>query len=261
MGNLSFPKDHFGHDGVDIEWWYFNGRLSNGLFFHFARFATKVAGFRGGAVHLSLHDGESKYFEELPDDFDQTESVSGFIPGRHGNPDRFYFQFKRVLSLTCFPENKPVVHNVTHDRNYYSIPHLKAEGYLLPEEKVTADVWFDHEFSKINRFKEWDWISLKLQSGAWAMVYDCDIDRFCTVGLGDKTVQSAFILEGDRLSINELGMELSLQPTVKEEVFDPRFGVKYSEVPITVLTHEGEKIGHGMRERTHHMEINYGWNK
>ncbi len=247
---LNFPKDHLSHDAQG-EWWYFWGHLSNDTFFHFTRFANKIGGLRVGSAHFSIHNHESKYFEEYIDELGISESRAGFVPGRKGNQDRFYLQFKKMFWLACYPESRPVVHDVTHNRNYYSVPYLKADGYFAPAEKVTGDVWFDHEFSKLNRVKGWDWVSLKLDSGLWILVYDCDIDRFCSVGLNGNIVKSEFVLEGDTLKVFDLGMQFKMVPTVEEKAFDPQFGMTYSETPFHIYSSTGgKKLGFGIRERT-----------
>ncbi len=260
---MQFPLDHGTHS-EELEWHYFWGKLSNETFFHFARFRMNYGGSKIIFDHCSTHNHESKYFERLA--FEEFTMVHGedlslcefHLGGRKGAVDRFGFEMTNAFGLICYPQSKPVVHDVSHERNYYSIPYLSVKGFMDPEAKrVTGDAWFDHEFSRINEFKGWDWISLKLDSGMWVLVYDCDIDRFCSVGMGDKIIKSEFVIEGNILKVLDLGMTFTMIPTVEEKVFDPKFGVKYSEVPFYAYATtgaypvmSGKRLGFGMRERT-----------
>ncbi len=244
VGGITFPRDHYAHK-TPVEWWYYFGRLSTGDYFHFAQFRFVA---RSGAIHFSLHNGKNEYFEETKSDLIPYEASAGYLA--KGN--RFNFECKK-LGLTFFPEVKPVIHDVPLNRNYYSIPILKGRGHLHKDGEVipvSADAWFDHEFSDINKFRGWDWAGIKLDSGMCIMVYSSDADNFCTVSWGDKSYHPSFTLTKSSLLIDEMGIYLWFSPVVKEEVFKPKFGVNYSEQPFEVVV--GDKvIGWGMRERAY----------
>lgn len=245
MQELNFPSDHYSHD-TTVEWQYWWGKLSNETFFHFANFRFKFGGFRGRAVHSSLHDGETQYFEETCNDYGEMASSSGFLA--KGN--RFHLSNK-TMGLHMFPKSKPVIHDVGKIRNYYSIPSLEAEGYLYPDKKVTADVWMDHEFSDFDMSAHnWDWVAVKLDIGMNIVVYKAKEREFCSVMYGDKTGSSKFILDGKHLYIYGLASYFIMEPTVEEKIFHPKFGPPYSEQPFRVMG-KGEFVGHGMREKTY----------
>jgi hypothetical protein len=251
--SLSFPADHYGHD-TPIEWLYFWGRFSNGKFFHFATFrVTKPLSTT--ATHWSIHSGQASYWEELGDDFSKLKYGVAFI----AKGDRFSI-CSMHFGLHMRVESKPVIHKVAEYRNYYSIPLMKAEGIIYPEERIEADVWMDHEFSDsvflggfIKGFTNWDWVGIRLGCGISIMCFNRKEDRCCSVTLKDETINSNFILEDKHLFIHSLGMYLILEPLEREVIFDPKFGVSYSEVPFNVIS-KGEIIGYGMRERTHYKE-------
>lgn len=246
---MQFPSDHYTHN-CPVEWLYFWGKLSTGHFFHFASFIVNWGRANTRAIHFSLHNGTSQYWEEEFGDFFAVDAKCGYLA--RGN--RFYIGCKQ-FDLVLFPQVNPIIHQVKLNRNYYSIPHLVGEGYLYPGQKVTVEAWLDHEFSDIYKFKGWDWVGIKLNCGVSVMVYSGDVDSFCTVNFGDKLIHPDFTIEKEELLIPDLGMHFYLKPKVDESIFHPKFGVPYSEQPLEVVSND-KVIGIGMRERTHRGEEN-----
>jgi hypothetical protein len=227
-----------------MEWWYFWGKLSNGNFFHYANFRAKLGGFIAGAMHFSLHNKESKYWEEIGDDFGEMQSETGYLK------NRFHFSNK-IMGMSCIPNVKPVVHK----DGYYSIPSLAGEGHIYPDQVVTSDVWFDHEFKDIKKslFKDWEWVGVKLDCGICIMAYKGKEEDFCSVSWNKSNTESKFVLENKHFFVNDLGMYLTLEPIVEEKIFYPKFGIPYSEVPFNVVS-KGSVIGTGMKEKTYRKE-------
>jgi predicted secreted hydrolase len=245
LQKLNFPKDHYTHD-TPVEWWYFWGKISNGDFFHYANFRVGIGKLQSRAVHWSIHNSESNYFEELPDIFDCLKYRSTYMA--KGN--LFSLQTKSFyLSMT--PNYNPVVHHVLPHRNCYSIPSLSGEGQFYPDVEITSDVWMDHEFSEGRHFSNWDWVGVKLDCGLYIMAHDSSTDKSCSIMFGNKVLHSDFILDGKHLFLHPLSMYLILEPKVEEKIFDPKFGIKYSEQPFEVIS-KGGVIGYGMREKTYH---------
>ena len=242
-GKLNFPNDHFTHDTV-VEWWYFFGKFSNEDFFHLSNYRLTLGGMTSRATHWSIHNRESRYYEELSDDFDFLKNGVTYMP----KGDRFHVQCEK-FSLTMYPNSQPMIHEVGDKRNYYSIPSMLGEG-LLNQNEIKSDVWMDHEFTNYKKFSDWDWVGVKLDCGLYIMVHNSETDKRCAIQFNDKMIDSDFILEGKHLFIHALGMYVLLEPRVDEKVFSPRFGIPYSEQPFNVMS-KGGIIGTGMREKTY----------
>jgi hypothetical protein len=244
---LEFPKDHYFHSSLPVEWWYLWGRTEDNAFFHFATFRVKLGRFIKLASHYSFHNSETTYGEEVEDELTPLRIKGGFF----AKNNRFFFSTPK-LSATLFPISKPLIHREEEMNNYYSIPFLEGTGQILPEgRKVNIEAWFDHEFKGFGSdslLKGWDWLSFKLRSGVAGM---CHKHRdFCHLVYKDNSFKSKFILEDKHLYINELGSYLTLEPINEERIFTPNFGLRYSEQPVEILA-KGEVIGYGMRERTY----------
>lgn len=246
MNELSFPKDHYLHYSAPLEWYHFWGRLESGEFFHFSRFWTKIGALTNGAAHFSFHNGGVEFSECLEDDFGLTKDATSYSIAFRGI-ERFSFANDK-LSVVAYPQCKPVKHNSKVWENYYSIPWLKGEGHLLGKE-VAADLWFDHVFSSPN-YSHWDWVGLKLNCGLAVTAFNSSIESFCSVTLKDNRIESDFTLDEKHFYLPQLGSCLTLEPVEEEVIFIPKFGPRYSEQPVEVLT-KGKSIGYGMRERTY----------
>jgi hypothetical protein len=147
-----------------------------------------------------------------------------------------------------------MIHEDTENRHYYSIPSLIGEGtFYSNREEFKSDVWMDHEFTDYKKFSDWDWVGVKLDCGLYIMVHNSETDKRCAIQFNDKVISSDFILENKHLFIHSLGMYLTLEPTVEEKKWSPKFGIDYSEQPFEVVS-KGGTIGVGMRERTYKKE-------
>jgi predicted secreted hydrolase len=244
---LNFPNDHRGHDS-SVEWWFFFGRVGS-EFFHFAEFSLKVGPIRERATHWSLHNKESRYFEELADDFNYLKYGVEYIP--KGNS--FSIDSKHFF-LKMFPNSKPMIHEASPERNYYSIPSLMADGMLYAgQEEIKSDVWMDHEFTNFKKFSDWDWVGVKLDCGVYIMVHNSETDKRCSIQFNGMTDNPEFRLEGNELFVDSFGVHLHLDPIVEEKIWNPKFGIPYSEQPFEAISN-GKKIGYGMREKTYKSE-------
>ena len=239
---MEFPKDHYFHFGeYSGEWIYLWGKLDTGDFFHFTDQLFSFGKNRNRIIHRSLN---GKFHEEADTWKSRIKSTGGYANGK-------FFMRTPGLELVFEPKSKPVIHQTKMERrNYYSIPYLEGEGFL-DTQKVKAKAWLDHEFSDIRKVPDWDWVSLHLNCGIYIMVWNCEAEPTCDVTVGDKTIESGFILEGKHLFLNDLGMYLILEPVWEEKVFNPEFAIfPYSETAFNVIS-KGGIIGYGLRERTY----------
>jgi hypothetical protein len=229
-----------------MEWYYFMGKL-NDEFFHLATFFLNMGRCSSHATHWSIHNKESRYFEEISDDFGSLKSVVAYIP--KGN---FFSINCKHFGLKMFPNSKPMIHDAIDNRNYYSIPSMLAEGVIYPNENIKSDVWMDHEFMNYKKFSNWDWIGVKLDCGFYIMVHNSETEKRCSIQFNDKTTVVDSIVVGKSLVIPSFGISLTLDPLVEEKIFTPKFGIPYSEQPFNAIS-DGKTIGWGMRERVYRL--------
>lgn len=203
---MDFPKDHKPHSGIEIEWWYVWG-ITNKGWLHWALFK------KGDelAIHDSLHtQNKSNYYEAVPSVVEDVLTINEDI---HIHSPSF--------DCDCFIEDFPVIH--THERSYYSIPHILIEGYLFGDggqERILGEGWFDHEWGDKPK-ENWEWIGMHFDRNS-GMVYQ------------EKNKKLPYDIR-------------SLTP---EKIFYPQFGWPYSEQPVYVFD-DKKLIGRGMRERTY----------
>ena len=104
--------------------------------------------------------------------------------------DKIYLSAKEKeysLDLILNSKKKPIIHGVDGvsqkasckgcASHYYSLTRLNSNGVLFVDgkpEKVTGEVWMDHEFGSNQLTKEqigWDWFSIQLDNNMEIMLY------------------------------------------------------------------------------------------
>ena len=207
------------------EWIYFWGRLVDGRFFHFARFRHDKKTYS----HLSL---------------DGTFYEGDWIAGKH-------FFTTPHLKLGAEPFSNHVMHYASSSYYYYSIPFLSGVAQLVPHgKKVPADLWFDYESTGEDEIEDWEWVSFKLPNHMAVLIYKREKNAFAKLIIKDKVVSSSFEIEGDQISLCDLGITYKMEVLKPEIIFHPAYGRDYSEQPFQV-TFKGRLVGYGMRERTY----------
>lgn len=275
---------------IELTWNHVWGQTEKGFWFHAACFEIEQAGSEGKifSTHSSVHtpryhpllpfdkeDGESEYREIL---FEGYKPVGGWSNFSNDQVDVFvqhngYYAY--ILG--------------TGDKTRYCVnPRINGMGHFYLEDGCQEFVKFKGWMDEYNSTKpwgglmtsipkkptphgssptfrtvivnNWDWVGLQLDNGldvvAWKRVSG---EMLCTViknigkdgHLVAKTMDTDdAVLEGDTLYIGKAGITIKLVELVKEKVFHPIVGMKYSETPIIAMVKD-KAVGHGMRERTY----------
>lgn len=261
---MKFPQDHRPHPEGKSEWWYLWGKLESDKFLHCAMFKTRIGrGCRKErcfCLHGSIADKNgAMFFDETDSELDPLKMTMKYVNGNF----EFYSPY---FKLKAVPDSVPIEWKVDN-RCYYSIPDLKIEC-MINGSKYEGLGWFDHEWAESiwthlikitgrNMYKlaNWDWMSIKLFSGVRIIVYKIVNDISCFISYEDVVKpQWVTIDENNRHTILELphsSLFMRLKPLYEERIFRPKFGFKYSEVPLDVFDKENCLIGYGMREKTY----------
>jgi len=210
------------------EWIYFWGRLSTGEFFHFARFNNESKRYS----HLSLN---GKFYE------------GDWVAGKH------FFKTPH-LQVGAEPISSHIPHFTQSSYYYYSIPFLEGVAQIKGKS-LKVSLWFDFESNSEQTLSDWEWISLKLGEKIGVIIYKRERNSFAKFIIEDKSILSPFIVEGEQVTLTNLGLTYDLNPFNPEIIFHPTNGRPYSEQPFEVIF-KGKKIGYGMRERTYHRGTN-----
>jgi len=147
---------------------------------------------------------------------------------------------------------KSVIHDAGDGIGYYSIPFLQGEGYVV-DKPMKCTAWLDHEWTmnlEDIRLHDWDWVGVHLDCGIAIMAGLSKKFKACDVSMNGTTIYTDFILEGKHLFLHKTGQYLLLREMGEENIFDPKFGMDYSEQPFEVIS-KGGVIGYGMRERAY----------
>ena len=189
---VSLPEDEAPHD-VSIEWWYFNGLLTDGrgreYSYHYVTFQGAGAGT--AVPHLlqaSLGDhtagehltGERLLLSALDRDAAGIDvSVNGWKMKGDGEVYRLMFDLAEYsLDLDAVSTKPPVLHQgvgllslgPAGDTFYYSRTRLDVTGTLASageKRSVTGSAWMDHQWGDVRAERVgWDWASLQLDDGS-----------------------------------------------------------------------------------------------
>ena len=240
------PKDEGPHD-ASIEWWYFNGLLTDGrgreYSFHYVTFQSKAVG--AAVPHLlqaSLGDhtagehltGEQVLLDKLDRNAVGVEvRVNGWEMQGDGEVYSLKFHLAEYsLDLQAVSTRPPVLHQgvgLVHlgpagDTFYYSRTRLDVTGTVAiagEQRPVTGSAWMDHQWGEVmGQRVGWDWASVQLDDGSDLMaviVWD-PVDRTPFSGYGTLVSPdgSALTLAQDDVSI-----------TSRETWTSPATGIQY----------------------------------
>ena len=198
-----FPKDEAPHD-VPVEWWYFNGHLTDGegniYSFHFVGFKVvgiEVAGQSSGVkarfMHLTLatpDEGVAVKSERLALGI-QEKPPQGFAISVddwsiRGANQRYFLDATEDgygFSLELEDTKKPVLHRGTGlldmgpagESYYYSRTRLGVQGILtidgMPRE-VWGEGWMDQQWGDFSTAQVgWDWFNIQFDDNTELMAF------------------------------------------------------------------------------------------
>jgi predicted secreted hydrolase len=199
---VRFPRDHFGHPGSSIEWWYFTALVRDPAGSRYSVFFTLFSS-NGALVPVAevrdLETGKVVGHSEL--------LVSGRVRGsaldvRAGGSRLRYRAASDTwllsvsgrglqVSLSQRPEKPYVLHgggtgvirqSVAGVSHYYSATRMRASGTLRvggKEVAVSGESWFDHQWGDYRddpRAFNWDWFSCRFDDRTELMLYQF-VDR------------------------------------------------------------------------------------
>ena len=228
---VSLPDDEGAHD-APVEWWYFNGHLTddsgNQFSYHFVAFQTEAtAGItphllrlswadHARAVHLTDEKPALLTVEPTPGRFDI--QVSGWRMQGDGSIYDLTFDIGQYsLDLRATSAKPAALHEdsglVSLGRAgstfYYSRTRLQVSSTITLADRrlpVHGVSWMDHQWGQLSGPQVgWDWLSLHLEDGSElmaALVWDPDgkesIARYGTYVRPDG---STHILEGGDIAL------------------------------------------------------------
>lgn len=238
---VTFPRDEGPHEDP-IEWWYFNGLLTddrgNEYSYHYVTFQSEGVGT--AVPHLlqaSLGDHEAGIHltAERPvispvsaDAVGVDVAISGWEMRGDGSAYDLKFDlgdYSLVLHATS--ERQPVLHErngLVHlgpagNTYYYSRTRLNVAGTIETDgsrRPVTGLAWMDHQWGEVaSQEVGWDWTSIQLDDGTDIMAVELwDPDGHQQIaGYGtfvDKDGTANHLLEED-VSIEPLGSWVSAE--------------------------------------------------
>ena len=226
---VSLPADEAPHD-VAIEWWYFNGLLTDDrgkeYSYHYVTFQGPSAGT--AVPHLlqaSLGDhtagehltGEQVLLGALDENAAGIDvSVNGWEMKGDGKVYSLAFRLAEYsLDLKAVSTRPPVLHQgvglvslgPAGDTFYYSRTRLDVTGTVAiagEQRPVTGSAWMDHQWGEVvGQRVGWDWVSLQLDDGSDVMavqVWD-PLDRTPFANYGTLVTATGPPLTQDDVSI------------------------------------------------------------
>lgn len=233
---VTLPEDEGPHDS-GIEWWYFNGLLTDDrgqeYSYHYVTFQSEATG--AAVPHLlqaSLGDhtagkhltGEQVFLDSLdPDATGIDVAVNGWAMQGDGQSYNLAFDLGGYfLNLEAVSVKPPVLH---HDLGlvslgpagetfYYSRTRLDVTGTITingDQRPITGITWMDHQWGDdISQRVGWDWASVQLDDDTdlmAVMVWDpADRTPFAGYGTLVSSDGTVLTLEQDDLSINSSGV-------------------------------------------------------
>ena len=189
---VTLPADEGPHDS-GIEWWYFNGLLTDDrdqeYSYHYVTFQSERS---GGAVpsllQASLGDhttgkhltGEQILLDSLdPDAIGIDIAVNGWKMQGDGQSYNLEFVLASYsLDLEAVSVRPPVLHHgvglvslgPAGDTFYYSRTRLEVTGNIMidgEQRPITGVTWMDHQWGdEISQRVGWDWASVQLDDGS-----------------------------------------------------------------------------------------------
>ena len=228
---VTLPADEGPHDS-GIEWWYFNGLLTDDrgqeYSFHYVTFQSEATG--GAVPHLlqaSLGDhtagnhltGEQVILDPLDSDATGIDiAVNGWEMQGDGQSYNLEFDLEGYsLDLEAVAVRPPTLHHgvglvslgPAGDTFYYSRTRLDLTGRITvngQQSPITGVAWMDHQWGdEISQRVGWDWASVQFDDGSdlmAVMVWDpSDRTPFAGYGTLVSPDGSVLTLEQDDVSI------------------------------------------------------------
>ena len=196
-GPLVFlPEDERPHD-TPVEWWYFNGFLTEDsgaeYSFHFVTFQSPTLpigtphllhatlGHHADGVHRS---GERATLATLDPDAPSVDvNAEGWEMRGDGAKYELSFDLAgTALDLQAASNRDPVLHDSTGlvdlgnagETYYYSRTRMEYDGWLEDgngRRPASGSGWMDHQWGNISRVDVgWDWVNLQLDDGSDLML-------------------------------------------------------------------------------------------
>jgi predicted secreted hydrolase len=229
---VAFPQDEGPH-ATPIEWWYFNGLLTddqgNEYSYHYVTFQSEAVetavphllqaslGDHTRTVHLT---GEKAVVSQVePDAGGVDVNIAGWEMRGDGTTYDMKFNLDGyALDLQATSKRRPVLHEgdgLVHlgpagNTFYYSRTRLDVSGFIKAGpaaagtlRPVTGTSWMDHQWGEVSgQLVGWDWTSIQLDDGTDLMaveLWDPDghqqFARYGTFVFADATVRH--LLEDD----------------------------------------------------------------
>jgi predicted secreted hydrolase len=193
---VGFPRDHFGHPGASIEWWYFTALAKDAAGTPYSVFFTLFSS-KGGLVPVSqvvnLATGAVVgHTEEVGLGKIGTSSLAAKAGHtvlrytRASNSWSFSVDTPAfAISLVQRPSKGYALHGgngviqqlTAGPSHYYSATRMTATGTLRVGAQtvtLTGEAWFDHQWGNYRddpRVFNWDWFSCRFDDGTELMLY------------------------------------------------------------------------------------------
>ncbi len=189
---VNFPDDEGAHLSL-IEWWYFNGHLTDDggsdYSFHYVVFQLVLpSGLTPQLAHLGWGDHDKRvYLTAEEPDMPQAKTSTGEFDftlstwSMSGNGEEYALAFdvgEYALELQAASRKPPILHQGTGlvdlgragKTYYYSRTRLDVAGMLTiagEERAVSGIAWMDHQWGEFSTAPlGWDWLSLQLDDGS-----------------------------------------------------------------------------------------------
>lgn len=267
--SVRLPRDEGAH-GTSVEWWYFNGHLTDdrgGKYsYHFVTFQTnRTGGLARQLLQVSWSD--------LAKDRYLTDETVAFQP-LAATPGRFDFQASTwrmrgdgasyeltftlegySVELRATSQKPAALHQGTGlvalgragETYYYSRTRLATTGTLTGaggRRPVTGIAWLDRQWGSFSTQPiGWDWLSLQLNDGSEVMVslvWDtADRQPIARYGTYVATDGGVHPLDGSHITLTPLGTWTSPNTGA---VYPMGWGLDITSLPLTVtLTPEQQE--------------------
>lgn len=194
---VRFPRDHFGHPGASIEWWYFTALVRDPAGVRYSVFFTLFSS-QGALVPVAeVRDLETGklvgHSERLAAGRVGVSALEESLAGSRlryrsaSNTWRFSVSGPGLqVSLSQRPEKPYALHgdgtgvirqSLAGVSHYYSATRMRASGTLRVGGKTVAirgESWFDHQWGDYRndpRAFNWDWFSCRFDDRTELMLY------------------------------------------------------------------------------------------
>jgi predicted secreted hydrolase len=194
---VQLPRDHYGHSGSGIEWWYFTALVhdrSGGRYSVFFTLFSSKGFFVPVAQVVDLRTGKLVGHSETlapgtPGSATLDVDASGSRLAYRARTNTWSFAVSRPglhVSLGQRPEKPYALHgggtgvirqSVAGTSHYYSATRMRAAGTLRVGGRtvaVTGESWFDHQwgdYADDPRAFNWDWFSCRFDDHTELMGY------------------------------------------------------------------------------------------